>query len=67
MKYLLNLKGVKALSKMEQKSINGGEMSEGGSCTVTCNSGSQYSVPNCDGAPDGACHSTGWSICSCLY
>jgi len=65
MKNLLNLEGVKALSKMEQKSINGGEMLDQ-SCTVMCNNGNQVGgLPNCGVAADAQCPN-GWSICTCL-
>ena len=67
-KQFLNLG--KALSKAQQRSINGGGdelvSEDGETCMVMCNSGSQYRVPNCNGAPDGACNSTGWSICTCI-
>jgi hypothetical protein len=63
MKKLKNIKSL--LSREEMRQIQGGS---GGSgyCTVMCSSGSQYHVPNCDGAPDGACHSSGWTICTCI-
>ncbi|WP_139059048.1 hypothetical protein [Polaribacter reichenbachii] len=71
----LKLDATEMLERNQLKTILGGYGGDGSygsnSCWVTCNSsnpgeeGSTYNIPNCDGAPDGACHSTGWTWCSC--
>jgi hypothetical protein len=64
LKNILNLEGVFALTKEEQKRING----SGTTCKATCNDGSIVTVSSCSDAGI-ACSGTanGSSGCSCNY
>ncbi len=64
MKKLADLKGARALNKIEQQSVNGGgRLKPGGGC---CNPANDCCVPN-NGAPHPGCGQYGNPSCSWLY